>query len=102
MSRYVITEADQRWEVTRDRWAVGITIALLVWSYGLIGWVAGIAAVLVVVAAFGVLMHRVTVEFEERTAEADRLYRDICDRADRQHNLRMQGDPRGTYGEWES
>jgi hypothetical protein len=70
---------------------VGVALVIKLWPVivGVIG--------LIVAAYWG---RRVADCYVERRAAARRRVAGLVARADRQHNWVMQGDPRGTYGDY--
>jgi hypothetical protein len=77
---------------------IAVLIVAALWAKS--GWV------LIAAAVVGYVGHRLVKEIRRAradaeaaaAAEAERL-EGLRARADQQHNWRMQGDPRGTYGE---
>jgi hypothetical protein len=75
--------------------AVALTVLLVVWALGLIGWLVA-AAALYVATSVGVSWYRQALAAQD--IERQR-FAEIAARADQQHQWVLAGDPRGTYGD---
>lgn len=75
-------------------WAVTVVIAAKVFW-----WVVGAAAFVATLRWIEKTIDRHLERAHEARMAVARRNTELAERADQQHNWRMQGDPRGTYGE---